>query len=226
MKYKITGSVMQLVNIDLEQGETIFSESSAMVWMSENMKMDTKAKGGIMSGFGRMLSGESFFLTEFTPENGPGVISFAGEYPGKTIPVELKAGEEMIMQRDAFLCAESSMSLSMHIQKRLGAGIFGGEGFILQKLTGPGTAFVNFGGDIIQFDLEQNQKLKIDTGCIAMYEPTVTFEITRVRGVKNILFGGEGIFLATLTGPGKVWLQSMPINTLAAKIAQFIVPKN
>lgn len=222
MRFRIDGSVLQTVTVELEPDESVYAESGGMVWMSDNVEMKTEAKGGVLAGLGRMLAGESFFLTNFTARGGKGFVTFATEYPGKIMQLDLKEGQEMIAEKDAFLCAQQSVKLTQHFRSKLGVGLFGGEGFILEKLIGPGTAFVNFGGEIVEMELKQGQKLKVDTGCIAMFEPSVKFDIQRVPGVMNMLFGGEGLFLATLEGPGKVWLQSMPINTLAGKIKQYL----
>lgn len=222
MKFRIDGTVMQTVNVELDEGESVYSESGSMGWMSANMEMKTESKGGMMAGFGRMLSGESFFLTNFTARGGKGFVAFNSEYPGKIIKLELKEGEEMICEKDGFMVAQQTVKLSTFLNRKLGAGFLGGEGFILQKITGPGTAFVNFSGEIVEYDLKAGQMLKVDNGCVAMFEPSVKFDIVRLPGVKNMLFGGEGMFLATLEGPGKVWLQSMPMNSLAGQIAKFI----
>ena len=225
MKFRIDGTVMQTVNIELEEGESVYSESGAMAWMSDNIEMKTEMKGGLMAGLGRIFSGESMFLTSFTAKGGKGFVVFNSEYPGKIIRLDLKEGQEMICEKDAFLVAQQSVKLSTHFTRKFRAGLFGGEGFILQKLTGPGVAFLNFSGEITEIELKAGQRLKVDTGCIAMMEPTVKFDIVRVPGVTNILFGGEGLFLATVEGPGKVWLQSMPISSLAAQIRRFIPTK-
>jgi len=161
-------------------------------------------------------------LVDYFVEQGEGMISFAAEYPGKTIPFDLQAQQSVICQKDAFLVAENSVKLEVSFQKKLGAGLFGGEGFILQKLTGPGKAFVSVGGEINTIELTQNQRLKVNPGFIAAMEPQVSFDIQMVKGIKNVLFGGEGLFLATLQGPGRVWLQTMPISHLANKIREFI----
>ncbi len=218
MKYTITGDILQTVDITLETGEKIYSETGAMGWMSDNMQMETKMKGGLLKSLGRSFSGESFFLVDYFVNNGQGMISFTSEYPGKTVPFELKENESIICQKDAFLLAQDSVKLEVHLNKRLGSSFFGGEGFILQKFAGPGIVFASFGGEIVSFDLEQGQRLKVNPGYVAAFEPTVDFDIQTVKGLTNIFFGGEGLFLATLTGPGKVWLQTMPISQLAAKI--------
>ena len=222
MQYQIRGGVMQTVDMTLEPGETIYTESGGLAWMSGNIKMETGMKGGLMGGFKRKLAGESMFLVDYTCESGQGLVTFCSELPGKVIPLELAAGQSIVCQKDAFMCAEKSVTLEMHFRKKLGAGLFGGEGFILQKVTGPGRAFVELGGEITEYELQPGQALKVDTGHLGMYEPTVNFDIETVPGIKNILFGGEGLFLARVDGPGKVWLQSMPISNLAGKISQYI----
>jgi len=227
LDYKISGDILQTVDMTLKTGDRIYCEAGALAWMSDNVLMETKAKGGIMKSIGRAFTGESFFLVEYFVNEGDGVISLAAEYPGKTIPFELKEGESVVCQKDAFLAAENTVAMEVFFQKKIGAGLFGGEGFIMQKLTGPGKAFASVGGEILSLDLEQGQKLKVNPGFVAAMQPEVKFDIQRINGIKNILFGGEGLFLATLEGPGKVWLQTMPISHLAAKIAEFIrVPKS
>lgn len=223
MKYKIDGTVMQILNIELKPGEKIYSERGGMTWMSSNINMETATKGGLWKGFKRMFSGESFFLTTFTCEKGTGIITFGSEVPGKIIPVRIRPGKEYICQKDAFLCAEETVKLDIHFRKKLGSGFFGGEGFILQKVSGKGTAFINIDGEVAEIDLKPGQVLKVDTGHLAMYEPTVDYDIEVVKGVKNVLFGGEGFFFAVLRGPGKVWLQSMPASKLAGKLAKYLV---
>ena len=222
MEYTIHGSVMQALEITLTQGESVYTESGGMAWMSDGIEMKTSGKGGFGKALGRVLSGESFFMTTYTCRVPKGVITFTPESPGKVIPVPLKAGHSIIAQKDAFMCAEESVDLAMHFRKRLGTGLFGGEGFILQKLTGPGTAFVEIAGEVQMIELQAGQKLKIDPGHIAMYEPTCNYDIEMVKGVMNWLGGGEGLFLATLTGPGKVWLQTMPLANLASKIRGYL----
>ncbi|MCK4319397.1 TIGR00266 family protein [Candidatus Micrarchaeota archaeon] len=224
MKTKIEGSVMQIIRITLEDGEKVFSESGAMVWMSDNINMKTGMRGGIMAGFGRMMSGESIFLTEFK-SNGKGEVVFAVSAPGKILEVNIEEGRNMICQKDAFLVAQDGVELKAEFHKRLGAGMFGGEGFFLQKLSGNGKAFVEIDGEVFEKELKEGEKILVDTGCIAMFEPSVHYNITLVKGVRNILLGGEGLFLAELKGPGKVWLQSMPIKSLAHRILPFIPGK-
>jgi uncharacterized protein (TIGR00266 family) len=218
MEYKIRGSIMQVVDVELNAGESVYTESGGMVWMSPNIEMSTNTKGGLMKGLGRMLAGESLFMNIYKCTEGKGVIAFSNEFPGKVIELDLKAGQEMIAQKDAFMFAESSVTMAMHFRKKLGAGLFGGEGFIMQKLTGPGKAFLELGGEITEYTLKEGQVLKVDPGHVGAFEPTVNFDVSMVKGVTNMFFGGEGLFLAQLTGPGKVWLQSMTVNNLASRI--------
>ncbi len=225
MEYKIEGTVMQMLEVQLQRGEAVYTESGGMAWMSEGIEMQTNTKGGLMSGLGRALAGESLFMTTYTCSAQNARIVFTPEAPGKVVDVRLEAGQSLICQKDAFMCAEDSVKLEMHFRKKLGAGLFGGEGFILQKVTGPGTVFLEIPGEVKAYNLSANSVLKIDPGHIAMFEPTVSYDITTVKGVTNILFSGEGLFLAQLKGPGKVWLQTMPIANLASKIARYIPSK-
>lgn len=222
MEYTIRGDVMPVLQIRLRKGEAIYTESGGMSWMTEGVAMKTSGRGGLGKMIGRALSGESLFLTTYTAETDNVAIAFTPEAMGRIIPMQLEAGRTIIVQKDAFMCAEDSVDMAMHFRKKLGAGLFGGEGFILQKLTGPGVVFAEIIGDVAEYELRPGQKLKVDPGHLAMYEPTVNYDIQMVKGVKNILFGGEGLFLATLVGPGKVWLQTMPISNLAHKIASLI----
>ncbi len=222
LKFKIDGTTLPVVTIQLEPGVKIYSESGGMSWMSGNVEMDTNTGGGVGRMFRRALAGESMFITDYYVNSGAGIIAFASEFPGKVLPLHLAEGEQLILQKDAFMCAEKSVDIDMHFRKRLGAGFFGGEGFILQKLTGPGDAFAEFDGEIVTYDLQPGQVLKVDTGHVAMFQPTVDFDITMLSGFKNILLGGEGLFLSTLRGPGKVWLQTMPMLKLAQKVLQYM----
>ncbi|NJL94493.1 MAG: TIGR00266 family protein [Anaerolineae bacterium] len=219
MQHEVKGTVMQWLEVRLDRGEAVYTERGGMAWMTEGIEMKTSGKGGIGKMLGRALAGESLFLTTYTSQTEGTLITFTPEAPGKIIPLNLPAGQSIIAQRDAFMCAEDSVEVAMHFRRKLGSGLFGGEGFVLQKLTGPGMAFVEIAGEVVEYTLQPGQKLKIDTGHIALYEPTVDYDIQMVKGVSNILLGGEGLFLATLTGPGRVWLQTMPLANLAAKIA-------
>lgn len=223
MEYKIIGTTLQAVILELDPGETVYSESGGMAWMSSNIEMKTSGRGGgLLGGLGRMVSGESLFLVEYTSQGGKGIVSFASDFPGKIVPVNLAQGQELICQKSAFLCAEKTVGLGVHFRRKLGAGLFGGEGFVMQKITGPGVAFVCLDGEIVEYTLEPNQMLKVDTGHVAMYEPSVGFDIEMMKGLTNIFFGGEGLFLATLRGPGRVWLQTMPTSNLARAIMPYM----
>jgi uncharacterized protein (TIGR00266 family) len=226
MDYQIVGAVMQTLEIALMPGETIFTESGGMAWMTGDVEMTTDTRGGFLKGLGRSLAGESLFMTTYRCRSGRSTLTFTPESPGSIRAIELKPGESLICQKDAFMCAADTVSLEMHFRKRLGTGLFGGEGFILQKLTGPGLAFVEIAGEMREYELEPGQSLQVDPGHIALYEPAVDYSLDRIKGVKNILFGGEGLFLANLTGPGRVWLQSMPLSNLAAKLSRYMPAKS
>ena len=217
MEYEIKGSNLPVVICRLNSGEVMVSQAGAMGWMSENIIMDTNMKGGLMGGLGRMFSGESLFLNTFTSSKEPGTIAFPSSFPGKILALELKAGESIIAQKDAFLASEESVGLEVYFKRKLAAGLFGGEGFILQKITGPGIVFLEMDGHIEEYDLEPGEVVKVDTGHVAMFEQSVSFDIETIKGMRNVLFGGEGLFLTTLTGPGKVYLQTMPIQNLDRK---------
>lgn len=226
MDYKIHGTVMQSLDVHLKQGESLFTESGGMAWMRGNIAMETSTRGGVMAGLGRALAGESLFLTTYTCNSPDGLIVFTPEVPGKVLDIQLTGGQSLICQKDAFMCAQDSVKLEMHFRKRLGAGLFGGEGFILQKITGPGIAFIEIPGEVREYDLPSGSVMRVDPGHIAMFEPTVTYDITRVKGLKNIFFSGEGLFLASLMGPGRVWMQSLPLSNLAAKLARYLPAKS
>lgn len=225
MRYEVIGEVMQSVDVYLGQGESMFTESGGMAWMRGDIDMKTDTRGGLMKGLGRALAGESLFMTTFTCRAGEGLVVFTPEAPGKVLDVQLASGQSLICQKDAFMGAEGTAQLEMFFRKRLGAGLFGGEGFILQKVTGPGVVFLEIPGELREYTLASGELLKVDPGHIAAYEPTVDFDIVRVKGVKNIFFGGEGLFLASLKGPGRVWLQTMPISNLAAKLRPYFPSK-
>ena len=218
--YTIIGDDMQLVEIELEPGEGVRAEAGTMMYMEEGIEMQTSTGGGLFKGFKRMLTGESFFITTFLYSGrGKGHVAFGAPYPGKIIPLDLgKLGGTMLCQKDAFLCAAKGIDIDIAFTKRLGAGFFGGEGFILQKLSGDGLAFVHAGGTIVEKQLAHGDVLRIDTGCIVAFQPQVQYDIQMVSGFKNALFGGEGLFLATLRGPGTVYLQSLPFSRLADRI--------
>lgn len=222
VKYELRGDTLPVVILTMEQGEGVFTESGGMSWMSEGFEMKTNMEGGLFGGIARKLAGESLFMTTYTMKEASGSIAFSSSFPGKIVPIYLKEGESIICQKNAFLCAERSVKLAIHLKKKLGAGLFGGEGFILQKITGPGWCFLEIDGEAVEYQLEPGEKIKVDTGHVAVFESSVNFDIEMVKGFTNLFFGGEGLFLTTLQGPGKVWLQSMPIGNLAARIIPFI----
>ena len=222
MQYRIEGTTLPVVTITLTPGQRIYSSSGGMSWMTQAVEMETNTGGGLGRMVKRALSGESLFIVDYYVDRGQGEVAFSAEFPGKILDLDLADGQSVIVQKDAFLCADKSVDLDMHFRKRLGAGLFGGEGFIMQRLTGPGRAFVNFDGEILVKDLQPGELLRVDTGHVAMIDPTVDLDVEVVRGFKNILLGGEGLFLATLRGPGKAYLQTMPMDKLAQKIAQYM----
>ena len=232
--FRITGEEMQCVEIELDPQETVIAEPGSFMMMEDGIQMQTlfgdgsgKDGGGIMgklfSAGKRLLTGENLFMTTYTNTGtGKKHVTFAAPYPGKIIPMDLSAlNGKMICQKDSFLCAAKGVSVGIEFQKKLGTGLFGGEGFIMQKLEGDGLAFVHAGGHIIEKELKAGELLKIDTGCIVAFTSTVDYDIQFVGGIKNTIFGGEGLFFAALKGPGKVWIQSIPISRLADRILQF-----
>jgi len=226
MKYEIVGRTLPSVDVTLEAGESVYTESGGMAWMKGNIAMDTSTRGGLLAGLGRSLAGESLFMTTYKCQSGEGLVTFTPEAPGRILVFDLQAGQSIICQKDAFMAAQEGVSLEMHFRKKLGAGLFGGEGFILQKISGPGVVFLEIAGDVRSYQLGQGETMKVDPGHIALYETSVSYDIAAVKGLKNVLFSGEGLFLATLRGPGKVWLQTMPIVNLANKIRQYIPTKS
>jgi uncharacterized protein (TIGR00266 family) len=223
MEYAIIGTTLQAAILELDPGETVFSESGAMAWMSANILMETTGRGGGLGGMlKRAISGESLFFVEYTSQGGKGTVAFAADFPGKIVPIHLAAGQQIIAQKDAFLCAEKTVQTDVFFNRKLGTGFFGGEGFILQRFTGPGVVFVSLDGEVVEYTLDAGQTLRVDTGNVAMFEPTVGYDIEVMRGFKNILFGGEGLFLSTVRGPGRVWLQTMPMMNLARAIGKYL----
>jgi uncharacterized protein (TIGR00266 family) len=226
MRYEIKGGSMPVAICSLNQGEKLFTESGAMGWMSGNIVMETNMTGGFFKGIGRALSGESLFLNYFTCSHSDGSIAFPSSVPGRIIAKTLFPGESIICQKGTFMAAETSVKLDIHFKKRFSVGLFGGEGFILQKITGPGIVFLEFDGHVEEVNLAPTEVLKVDTGHVAAFEPSVGFDIEVVKGFKNILFGGEGLFLTTLRGPGKVYLQTMPLQNLASKLIPYLPINN
>ncbi|AKB16874.1 MULTISPECIES: TIGR00266 family protein [unclassified Methanosarcina] len=225
--YEIIGNDMQIVEIELDPGETVQAEAGAMAYMGPGIQMETSMGsegrgllGGLKKGLKRALTGESFFITSFTHKgSGKGHVAFAAPYPGKILPLDLtKFGGSILCQKDAFLCAARGIDVEVAFTRKLGAGLFGGEGFILQRLRGNGLAFVHIGGTVIRKDLAPGETYHVDTGCVAAFTETVNYDITWSKDFKNALFGGEGVVLATLTGPGIVYMQSLPFSRLADRI--------
>ncbi|MGH6957679.1 MAG: TIGR00266 family protein [Caulobacteraceae bacterium] len=221
MRYEISGTLMQTVGLDLEPGETVYSQTASMAWMSDGVRMATNTGGGFFAGLRRSLSRGSFFVTEFTADRG-GHVAFAPRFPGSILAWQLGPGQSLICRKETFLCAEKSVTFEIAWQQRIGAGFFGGNGFILQKVTGPGMVFLDLSGEVVSKQLGPGERLLVHAGHVGVHEPSVSFDIQVVPGFSNILFGGEGLFLATLTGPGQVWLQSMPILNLAEEIARYM----
>ena len=219
-KYEILGGNLPVVVCELAAGESMITESGSMSWMSPNMKMETVSGGGMKKMFGRMMSGDSAFQNRYTAEGADGMIAFASSFPGAIKALEIRNGHSMIVQKSAFLASEEGVELSMHFQKKLGKGLFGGEGFIMQRLSGNGTAFVEIDGHAVEYDLSAGQEILISTGYLAAMEETCTMDVVTVKGVKNMLIGGEGIFNTVVKGPGKVILQTMPIS----KVAELLTP--
>lgn len=231
--YKIYGEELQYVEIELDPNETAIAESGAFMMMDDNIRMQSifgdgsqQQSGGLMNKLftagKRILVGESLFMTAFTNEGqGKRKVCFAAPYTGKVVPLDLQAVGTIIAQKDAFLCAAKGVSIGIHFQRRLGTGIFGGEGFIMQKLEGDGMAFLHAGGYIVRRELQHGDVLRVDTGCLVAYTTSINFEIEMVRGIRNWVFGGEGLFFAILRGPGTVWIQSLPISRLASKIVSY-----
>ena len=224
MNYEIKGGSFPVVICNLENGEKMITEKGSMVWMSPNMQMQTHG-GGLGRMFSKAFTGESMFQNTYTA-NGAGMIAFGSSFPGQTKAVTIAPGQEMIVQKSAFLASEAGVQLSLHFRKNLGAGLFGGEGFIMQRLSGSGTAFVEIDGSLVEYDLKPGQKIVVDTGNVAGFSVGVQMEIQQVPGVKNVLLGGEGLFNTVLTGPGRVWLQTMPISNVAASIRPYIPTGN
>ena len=220
MNYEIKGGNFPIVVCNLKKGEKMITEKGSMVWMSPAIQMETTG-GGVGKMFSKAFSGESIFQNIYTAQ-ADAMITFGSSFPGRVVPVEIAPGKELIAQKSAFLASEIGVELSIHFNKKIGAGFFGGEGFIMQRLSGHGTAFIEIDGDLVQYELKPGQKIIVDTGNVAAFDSTVSIDIQKVPGVKNILFGGEGLFHTVLTGPGKVWLQTMPISNVAMSIRPYI----
>ena len=213
---------MQTLSIALSPGESVFAQTHGMAWMTDAIEMNTHTGGGMLAGLKRAFGGGSFFITDYAAPNGTGEVAFAPRFPGQILAMKLMPGQSLVCRKETFLCAERGVTLDIVLQQRLGSGFFAGEGFILQKVTGPGTVFLDLSGEVVEKTLAAGQRLRVHAGHIGMQESTVSTDISMVSGFRNVIFGGEGLFLATLTGPGKVWLQSMPVMNLAEEIARYL----
>lgn len=226
MQTKIDGTTLPVLQLGLEPGEIVVAEPGEFSWMSDNMTLRTSTQTAgarsIFGAIGRMLSGGGLFMTEYSPEGGPGFIAFAAKVPGTILPVEVAPGRSYMVHRHGFLCATQGAQLAIGFQRSLGAGIFGGDGFVMQKLSGPCSAFVELGGESVVYDLPAGSAIKVHPGHVGMFEDTVGFDIVMMRGIRNALFGGDGLFMARLTGPGKVWLQSLTVPGLAHALSPYL----
>lgn len=223
MKYEIQGSNFPVLVCNLEQGETMITEGGGMSWMSPNMQMQTTSNGGLGKAIGRMFTKESLFQNRYTAQGGPGMIAFASSFPGEIMPIEIGPGKECICQKSAFLASTTGVELSVFFNRKFGAGLFGGEGFIMQKLSGTGMAFIEIDGSAIRYNLAAGQQIIVDTGHVVMMSATCSMDIQTVKGAKNIFLGGEGLFNTVITGPGEVILQTLPISKIAQQIQPYIV---
>ncbi len=218
MRYTIIGQTVPAVEVELNQGESMFTQSGGMIWQEEGIQMTTNARGGLARSLGRMFTGESIFMANYTATRQGAKIAFGSTVPGSVVPVELNTTKDIICQKGAFLCAEQSVDLQVAFTKRLSAGLFGGEGFILQRMFGSGMLFLEVDGDMVQRDLAPGEVLKVDTGNVVAFDSSVKYEVETVKGLGNILFGGEGLFLTRLTGPGRVILQTQNFNDFAGRV--------
>ena len=227
MEFEIQGGNLPVVICKLQQGESMFTESGGMGWMSSNIGMSTNMEGGLFGGLARKFSGESMFMTTYTCPNGIGMIAFPSSFPGSILSFDLQPGQSLICQKKAFLCAERSVQLEVFFKKKIGVGFFGGEGFIMQKVTGPGKVFLEIDGSSIHQTIQPGEILKVEPGHIAVMTTSIEVDVTMVKGFKNMFFGGEGLFLADVKGPGDVWLQTMPVQNVARSIIPYLpVNKN
>ncbi|MBD5146448.1 MAG: TIGR00266 family protein [Ruminococcus sp.] len=226
MQYEIKGTPFPVVICRLEQNETVCCQRGGMSWMSPNMQMSTNAGGGISKVFSRALSGESIFQNKYTAIGGIGEIAFASSVPGNIIPMEISPDRTIVAQKSAYLASSSSVDLSIFFQKKLSAGFFGGEGFVMQKLGGQGIAFLEIDGSVVEYDLRENESILVDTGYLAAMDATCSVEVETVKGVGNALFGGEGFFNTRVKGPGHIWLQTMPVASLAGAVRPYIPTGN
>lgn len=221
MRYQILGDTLPVVVCQLEGGESMITESGSMAWMSPNMRMETSSNGGIGKALGRMFAGEKMFQNIYTAQGGEGMIAFASSFPGSIRAFEIGPGQEMIFQKSSFLAGEAGIQLSVFFNKKFASGLFGGEGFIMQRVSGQGMVFAEFDGHVVEYDLQPGQQIVVDTGYLAAMSASCTMEIRSVPGVKNMLLGGEGIFNTIINGPGRVWLQTMPLSNVAGVLRPY-----
>lgn len=226
MNYKIEGTPLPVAICELENGESMITERGSMSWMSPNMEMETTSNGGVGKALGRMFAGEALFQNRYTAQGGRGLIAFASSFPGSIIPLDITPGHGMVVQKSGFLASETGVELSVFFQKKIGSGLFGGEGFIMQKLSGNGTAFLEIDGHCVQYELAAGQSMIIDTGYLAAMSETCSIEVISVPGIKNVLFGGEGLFNTRVQGPGKIYLQTLPISSVASSLRPYFPASN
>ncbi len=223
MDHKIVGTTMPVLEVALQNGETIIAESGQLSWMSSSIELHTSTGGGgILGVFKRVAGGGTLFMTEYTARGAPGMVAFATKVPGHIVQVRIDAGSTYMVHRHGFLCGTPGIQVSAGFQRSLGAGVFGGNGFVLQKLSGTADAWIELDGEVVTYDLAPGESLRVHPGHVGMFEERVGFDITMLRGVRNVLFGGDGLFLAQLTGPGRVWLQSLPLANLAHALAPYL----
>ena len=227
MEPKIVGTTMPVLELNMQPGDKVFAESGQLSWMSMAIQMQTSTtaggqQGGFLGALGRAVAGGTFFMTEYTAVGGPGLLAFAAKLPGQVVAMEITPSSGYMVHRHGFMCGTTGVQFSIGFQQRLGAGVFGGTGFRMQRLQGQGTAWVELNGEVVTYDLQPGNTLRVHPGHVGMYQDSVQFNVTTVPGIKNALFGGDGIFLATLTGPGRVWLMSMSMPHLAHAIAEYL----
>ena len=227
MEYRLIGDTVPAVEMKLNSGEAVFTQSGGMIWQSEGIEMQTNTNGGLMKGLGRMLAGDSLFMNTYQAKRDNSIIAFGSTVPGKVVPVKLDSTRPgIIAQKGAFLCAEKGVDLKVTLTKKLGAGLFGGEGFVLQDISGTGTAFLEVDGDMVERELQAGEVILVDTGNVVAFEKTCQYEITTVKGAKNIIFGGEGLFLTKLVGPGKIILQTQNFFDFAHRVVSLMPRSN
>ncbi len=221
MEYSIHGTVMPMIELEMHQGESVYAQTGAMQWMAQGIDMQTKVKGGVIGAFKRSFSGGDMFIVEFTATDDRVKIAFGHTYPGKIMVFNVSE-TSLICQQRAFLCATPNVEYDIHIQKKLGTGFFGGEGFIMQKFRGQGLVVIEMDGECVEKHLQPGERIRVATGSVGAFEETVSMDIERVKGFTNMFLGGEGLFLTTLTGPGKVWIQTMPVQDMVGEISKYI----